>query len=100
MMAFCGHDLDCSLFNSKEVMQRAKANVEKFYPVVGVLENLNKSLSVMEKLLPNIFKGATQVDWPKSSFNPLGKLTYWLLRSFLALPQSQGGKEVPESQCI
>jgi dermatan/chondrotin sulfate uronyl 2-O-sulfotransferase UST len=61
MMAFCGHDLGCSIFNSLEVMQRAKANVEKFYPVVGVLENLNKSLAVMEKLLPNVFKGATQV---------------------------------------
>jgi len=61
MMAFCGHDLDCSLFNSEQVLQRAKENVERFYPVVGVLENLNKSLSVMEKLLPNIFKGATQV---------------------------------------
>jgi hypothetical protein len=33
MMAFCGHELQCAAFNSPEVLQRAKANVEKFYPV-------------------------------------------------------------------
>ena len=61
MMAFCGHNLDCAKFNSEEVLQRAKANVEKFFPVVGVLENLNQSLAVMEDRLPHIFKGATKV---------------------------------------
>ena len=62
MMAFCGHDLACAAFNSEEVLQRAKANVDKFYPVVGVLENLNQSLAVMEHKLPHVFKGATKVN--------------------------------------
>ena len=61
MMAFCGHDLSCASFNSDEVLQRAKANVDKFYPVVGVLENLNQSLAVMEHKLPQIFRGASKV---------------------------------------
>ena len=34
-MAFCGHEDWCSEFNSKRVLQRAKENVEKHYPVVG-----------------------------------------------------------------
>ncbi len=62
MMAFCGHDLVCAAFNSEEVLQRAKANVDKFYPVVGVLENLNQTLAVMENKLPHVFKGATKVN--------------------------------------
>ncbi len=61
MMAFCGHDMDCAAFNSAEVLQRAKANVEKFYPVVGVLERLNQSFTVMEHTMPHIFKGAAKV---------------------------------------
>ena len=35
MMAFCGHEDWCSEFNSKRVLQRAKLNIEKHYPVVG-----------------------------------------------------------------
>jgi hypothetical protein len=31
------------------------------FAVVGVLENLNQSLAVMEHTLPHIFKGATKV---------------------------------------
>lgn len=63
MMAFCGQDLACAEFNSEEVLQRAKENVEKFYPVVGVLENLNQSLTVMEHFMPQIFKGASKVNY-------------------------------------
>ena len=61
MMAFCGHEPSCKLFNSQEVLQRAKANVEKAYPVIGVLEDLNKTLLVLESKLPHIFMGATKV---------------------------------------
>ena len=35
MMAFCGHDHWCTEFNSNRVLQKAKENVEKYYPVVG-----------------------------------------------------------------
>ena len=34
-MAFCGHEDWCSEFNSKKVLQKAKENVEKHYPVIG-----------------------------------------------------------------
>jgi len=61
MMAFCGHDPKCASFNDQWVLQRAKENVEKHYPVVGVLEHLNITLSVAEWVHPNIFKGAQEL---------------------------------------
>jgi hypothetical protein len=63
MMAFCGHEPICKAFNSFEVLQRAKANVEMAYPVVGVLEDVNKTLVLLEKKLPHIFLGASKVSW-------------------------------------
>ena len=39
-MAFCGHEDWCSEFNSKRVLQRAKENVEKHYPLVGGIKML------------------------------------------------------------
>ena len=37
----------------------AKQYVQKFYPVVGVLEMFNETIIVLENLLPRYFKGAT-----------------------------------------
>ena len=44
----------------------AKENVEKHYAVVGVLEELNKTLTVLEHYVPRFFKGAKDVYWSKS----------------------------------
>ena len=60
MMMFCGHDEFCKSFNSQRVLERAKANVEKYYDVVGVLEEFNKTLSVMENFMPQYFRGASE----------------------------------------
>jgi hypothetical protein len=32
--------------------------VENYYPVVGIVENMNKTLAVMESIWPQFFKGA------------------------------------------
>lgn len=61
MMAFCGHKPWCKDFNSQRVLDEAKANVEKHYPVVGVIEELNKTLAVMEHEMPQYFQGAQKV---------------------------------------
>lgn len=61
MMAFCGHEPVCAMFNSEAVLQRAKENVEKFYVVVGVLEEVNKTLSVLEAELPEFFPDALRL---------------------------------------
>lgn len=44
-------------------LQRAKKAVERHYAVVGVLEDLNSTLTVLENYIPLFFKGATQVYW-------------------------------------
>ena len=36
-------------------------NVESFYSVVGVLEEMENSLEVMEALIPKFFQGALQI---------------------------------------
>jgi hypothetical protein len=46
-------------------MRKAKENVEKHYAVVGVLEELNKTLTVLEHYVPRFFKGALDVYWSK-----------------------------------
>ena len=43
-------------------------NVEQHYAVVGVLEDLNKTLTVLEHYVPRFFKGALNTYWSKLSF--------------------------------
>lgn len=43
--------------NDKWALNQAKENVEHYYPVVGVLEELNSTLEVLESKLPYFFKG-------------------------------------------
>lgn len=42
-------------------LERAKHAVESQYAVVGVLEDLNTTLSVFEKYIPRFFSGAAEV---------------------------------------
>lgn len=51
-MEYCRH------YGNLEAMSTAKSNIEKYYPVVAVLEHMNMSLVVMENKLPQFFKGA------------------------------------------
>ncbi|CAG0925837.1 unnamed protein product, partial [Notodromas monacha] len=39
----------------------AKANVEKHYAVVGVLEDFNKTLAVLSHYVPKFFRGAARL---------------------------------------
>ena len=54
---FCGQDLECTRHNSPWALKKAIENVERHYPVVGVLEELDDSLMVMQAVLPNFFDG-------------------------------------------
>ncbi|XP_044270735.1 uronyl 2-sulfotransferase-like [Tribolium madens] len=65
---FCGHDPKCMLDN-QWALQTAKSNVEKYYPVVGVLEELNATLGVLESELPYFFKGVQGVYKIINRFN-------------------------------
>jgi len=57
---FCGSALECKRVGSRAALQKAKYNAEKYYSVIGVSEDLESSLAVMESYLPKFFKGATQ----------------------------------------
>ena len=48
----------CWKLNDPITLQIAKHNVSKYYPVVGVLELFNRTLSVLERKLPQFFEGA------------------------------------------
>lgn len=59
---FCFADfLPISPFNSAGALERAKYAVESQYAVVGVLEDLNTTLTVLEKYVPRFFSGASSV---------------------------------------
>jgi len=60
---FCGQDDNCTGFNTEIAMRRAMHNVESHYAVVGVLEDLNKTLTVLEHYVPRFFKGALNTYW-------------------------------------
>lgn len=84
---FCGHGPECNGFETKSALDKvrlmlleavepysmihrtyricsipsspqAKANVDKFYAVVGVLEQMDLSLHMLEKYVPKYFKEA------------------------------------------
>lgn len=50
-----------SSFNSQEALDRAKRAVESNYAVVGVLEDLNTTFSVLEHYIPRFFKGVGSI---------------------------------------
>ncbi len=58
---FCGHEPICRLFNNPGALQLAKANVEKYYKVVGITEKTNETLAVLEDQMPEYFKGAQKL---------------------------------------
>ncbi len=51
---FCGHERLCST-NSSYALQVAKANMREKFAVVGILEELDKTMDVIGKILPGYF---------------------------------------------
>nr|XP_027238588.1 heparan sulfate 2-O-sulfotransferase pipe-like [Penaeus vannamei] len=43
--------------NNMAALNTAKTNVERWYPVVGILEDLNATLAVLQDRLPGFFEG-------------------------------------------
>lgn len=76
-MFFCGHAEECTPFNTDGALQRAKLAVEKHYAVVGVLEDLNTTLTVLENYVPKFFKGASEIYWDEiSKYNTINRNTF------------------------
>lgn len=58
---YCGHDMDCDEFGGRKGLNRAMQNVERHFAVVGVLEELDKSLEILENYVPRFFRDARKV---------------------------------------
>ncbi|XP_015608993.1 heparan sulfate 2-O-sulfotransferase pipe isoform X2 [Cephus cinctus] len=85
---FCGHSEKCTPFNTVGALERAKLAVEKHYAVVGVLEDVNTTLTVLENYIPAFFQGATDVYWDQvNSFTRIN-------RNFFKPPVSEEVKEL------
>jgi len=65
LLYFCGHDPECTELGNRAALQKAKENVDRHFEVVGVLEHLQESLSVLEYKLPDFFEGAS--EWHQST---------------------------------
>ncbi len=58
---FCGQEKECSLLGSDWALKKAKENIEKWYAVVGLLEEFNTTLTVLEHAMPRFFKDAPKL---------------------------------------
>ncbi|XP_043494605.1 uronyl 2-sulfotransferase-like [Polistes fuscatus] len=58
---FCGQDPRCSKRNNKWALKRAKANVVRWYPVVGLLDYMEETLHVLQKEFPYFFIGSLRI---------------------------------------
>jgi len=54
---FCGQEIECTRHNSRWALMQAIENVEQHYPVVGVLEEMDSTLRVMQAVMPRFFSG-------------------------------------------
>ena len=59
-MQFCGHEPICRKLNNIKALEKAKTNVEKHYSVVGITENINMTLAVLQVKMPEYFKDAAE----------------------------------------
>lgn len=58
---FCGQDPRCLVVQNSWALERARQNIERHFTVVGVLEDLDIALTLLEKRVPVFFRGATAI---------------------------------------
>ena len=58
---FCGQNEKCSVIKHDWALENAKLNIEKWYPVIGTLEDLETTFFVLENKLPQFFKGISKI---------------------------------------
>ena len=54
---FCGLDSKCCIVGSHGALQKAKENVETFYPLVGIVEQMSDTMNMLEYVYPKFFRG-------------------------------------------
>ncbi|CAL4060129.1 unnamed protein product, partial [Meganyctiphanes norvegica] len=59
---FCGQHPECRVVGSRWALQQAKENVERYYSVVGLLEEMLLSLQVLQSYIPRFFNNVTHIS--------------------------------------
>lgn len=62
-----------SSFNSVGALEKAKHAVETQYAVVGLMEDINITLSVFESYIPRFFRGVKDLYWEDKKFTKVNK---------------------------
>ncbi|KAK7076573.1 hypothetical protein SK128_018481, partial [Halocaridina rubra] len=89
---FCGQAPACSERNNSWALQRAKYHVEKYYSVVGLLEEPSYTYALLEAYIPSFFQDIKMIKPEKVAINvagsskkkPVSNETRMLLRNNLA----------------
>ena len=58
---FCGDSLECRTFGNPEALEQAKKNVEEKFIMVGTIDSLSKSHSVMSCLMQEQMQGLAEM---------------------------------------
>ena len=61
MTYYCGSAPICKKGGNFDVLQRAKYNVEAYYSLVGMAQDLKRSFELLEVLLPAFFSGVKSI---------------------------------------
>jgi hypothetical protein len=56
----CGDSKECRTLGHPEAVKMTIANIERSFVVVGVLEQLDKTVEVMECLMPSVMNGLVE----------------------------------------
>ncbi|XP_059081483.1 uronyl 2-sulfotransferase-like [Tigriopus californicus] len=85
----CGFDSECSRHGSRWALAKAKANVLEHFSMVGVLEEFQQSLEIMERNVPQLLQDISKQEVPKKNETPrpnhINETTREILKSKLAL---------------
>ena len=57
------------MIQNEWALENAKMNIEKWFPVIGVLEDLQTTFFVLENKIPQFFKGISKVYFEKLKGN-------------------------------
>ncbi len=53
----CGYANFCTLHGSREALETAKSNVERFFQLVGIMEMSHESIQMFERVAPEFLTG-------------------------------------------